>query len=639
MKKHGGVSIAVRGGRRAKRGRSIARFGSSPLVGAEPGAAAVDVVGQSQNGGRISTPAGRRFRNFSVSAGDRVFRYKGEPVDHTPELRMALRVALRKLAYALEGRRAAGFGAPDHLPDDKAGRQVVAAGDNPNLPSGYVYLLQLVAHDIVQSASSLAQIDDAGMALENNRSAALRLESIYGGGPENSPLLYDTSFGGDEMAANSKAYLRLGPLNTGNAFVCPFRDLARIDQAKAIADVKKRVMDPVLPAGGPDAAPTSFPLPDVIVGDNRNDDHPILSQLTVVFHLLHNSLVKWAASMPLAAHARNSAEGAFDCYYFARIATTLIFRNILRGDVLKRLLHPRIYELFNGPTPPRVDEFDGRIPLELTHGALRACHAMLREQYLFNERSGSSFILERVLERNSIGDASGMPLPELWAVAWSNFFDIDPANLERVNLSARLRPRYDRQTQSATLFKEFDELQKPGLAYRDLLSSALAGMWSAPALMSELAAQSTYPELAEVFKNARLSDVQYREAVFKEWFSKTALSNLPFEADEAEALAHDPPMPFFLMFEAMDDPDCRGLRLGPLGSTIVGSVIFGILDADPIIVGGRAAPLNEQLQVLHQSVFGNAVGPLQFPMLDTMADLIRFVAQQCGLDSTRPRFI
>src|SRR6185436_8657055 len=217
-------------------------------------------------------------------------------------------------------------------------------------------------------------------------------------------------------------------------------------------------------------------------------------QLTVVFHLLHNGLVKWTEGIPFEKFADSEPEKVMDRYYFGRRAATLIFRNILRTDLMKRLLHPGIYALYSGQTPPKTFTVKGKMPLEFTHGALRVCHVMLREKYRFNERE--EFDLKAVLQENSASDSTiTMPLPEIWAVAWSYFFDMGPVAPGQLNLSMRLRPRYQKQTQAATIFRDFDPTtNKPGLAYRDMLSAALAGLWSAPAMMNRLANDSSEPE-------------------------------------------------------------------------------------------------------------------------------------------------
>jgi hypothetical protein len=48
----------------------------------------------------------------------------------------------------------------------------------------------------------------------------------------------------------------------------------------------------------------------------------------------------------------------------------------------------------------------------------------------------------------------------------------------------------------------------------------------------------------------------------------------------SKTLSNDPPLPFFVLFEAMQEPH-EGRHLGPLGSIIVAEVIFGALALAP----------------------------------------------------------
>jgi hypothetical protein len=649
MKKHGGISIALAASRKSAASGSTTNhsFADSHnlnvhvnLGGGDAQTQTVNLPGNGAGKSDVRSLIGKGFCNFfDKPTNDQVFRYDGKLIDHTREIQEPLRKALMKLAYTLEGDKAR-LGVTSYGDAGKASQQ---NDENPNIPSGYTYLMQLVAHDLVQSVSSLAVTDDGRVALNNNRAAPLRLEAIYNGGPENSPLLYEA----DSSGLNAPgSYLRLGPLDTQNTIVCPFRDLARFDLSKATADVRHRVEDPkagdtaVVGAATAASVGPNVPvrLPDVLVGDVRNDDHAILSQLTVVFHLLHNGLVKWTESVTPKAYADSEPEKVIDRYYFGRMAATLIFRNILRSDLMKRLLHPHIYELYSSKAPPKVFVFKGKIPLEFTHGALRVCHVMPRQHYRFNERE--EFDLKQVLMENSASDSTiTMPLPEFWAVAWSYFFDIDPDNRQKLNLSMRLRPRYQNQTQAKVIFDDFDDTTKPGLAYRDMLSATLAGLWSASAMMTKLANARSEPELANVFQRAKLSDAAYRTGAIRKWLMETCEGgDLKLDDGELDALSRDPPLPFFLMFEAMSDPDSLGLRLGPLGSVIVAAVIFGILDADPLTPDDKVT-LGDQLGYLHDNVFGSKAPKLDFGNLESMPDLIRFVSKLHGLNGAKPRFI
>lgn len=551
---------------------------------------------------------GSGFRNFlGKPRPDELFRFKGQPIDRKNQAE--LRTAIAKLASALEF----------PIVGDKS------VGSNPGIPSGYGYLMQFIAHDLVASASSLGRIDSSRVAVDNNRSAKLRLESIYGGGPEGSPLLYEPSRTGDPATPRAPlTHLRLGPLKTDKKSACPFRDLARVNLTKSVDDITAGVHTSAKSAALPG-------LPDVIVGDPRNDDHAIISQLTVVFHLLHNGLVDKTKGMP--THSRY-AEAGFNRYFYARMATTLIFRNVIRRDVLRKFLHRDVYRLYKADKPPFLDALDDAIPLELTHGALRVCHSMLRANYKLQEGL-NDFQLSDILSENSMNNAPQMPLPKEWAATWSLFFDIEGKAAPH-NMSILLGPHYNPQVATDTIFPPIDDVMvdgqaKPGLAYRDMLSAALAGLWSVPALIRRLS-ESQSP-LAKLFPKWRLAKDADREAALRNWLSGRGVQ---WTKAELDTLAKDPPLPFFLMFEALKDG--KGERFGLLGSIIVAEAIFGILDRDPIVPRDPLAPLDKALEALGRDVFDGPWLPA-FPKLDTMSDVIRFVADMHGLRDAQPKFV
>ncbi len=73
---------------------------------------------------------------------------------------------------------------------------------------------------------------------------------------------------------------------------------------------------------------------------------------------------------------------------------------------------------------------------------------------------------------------------------WSQFFEIGGS---KPNLSRRIGPKFSYALGSDKIFPAIDETNRVGLAYRDLMSSALAGLWSVDHLIEELRAPA--PEL------------------------------------------------------------------------------------------------------------------------------------------------
>src|SRR5258708_31561010 len=86
--------------------------------------------------------------------------------------------------------------------------------ENPRIPSGYTYLLQFVAHDLVHSAIPLSVAGTLGGGTANARRTPLQLETLFGSGPVGSPFVYAL----DAPKDIRRTKLRLGrlPLKTKN---------------------------------------------------------------------------------------------------------------------------------------------------------------------------------------------------------------------------------------------------------------------------------------------------------------------------------------------------------------------------------------------------------------------------------------
>ena len=85
-------------------------------------------------------------------------------------------------------------------------RAQLDADDNPFIPSGYTYLLQLVAHDAVQTSVPFWAAAELGLASRNLRSSPLVLDTLYGGGPNASTVAYQVA----GKSAADRTVLRLG---------------------------------------------------------------------------------------------------------------------------------------------------------------------------------------------------------------------------------------------------------------------------------------------------------------------------------------------------------------------------------------------------------------------------------------------
>lgn len=473
--------------------------------------------------------------------------------------------------------------------------------DNPAIPAGYTYLAQLAAHDLVQNTAPLPRLDDAGSYFERDlRADRLALETIYGGGPAATPLPFAIAGGrrqrhdlrlGRVMCREGQAGQPRPPPLDGQ----PARDIARVS-CPHLSDT---------PGPG---------VPDALVADPRNDDHLILSQLTALFHALHNIVYGklGARHGPIAPHLEDFR--IYRTVLEARKVTAVAWRQILEHDLLRRLIDPYVFEAYAGAGPggpsflDRTD--DGRVPLEFSHAAFRCGHAMIRFSYTLNGLRSNGDALEtaginEIIERSSSRQASRLPVASDWLVDWARFFDMRDGT--ELNLARCLRPGMRGSLTSDTFFPNEDGADG-GLVYRDLIRSADAGLRSVASLASKLPAE-------DQARSQLLSDPGFRENRIGQWLDQIP-AHWPDPADKV-SLSKDPPLFLFLLFEAAHD--ANGRHFGVLGSRIVAEVFFAALRR------GRATIEDDPAVAdLVSTAFGGSA-PADMPAL------IRFITENGGL--------
>ena len=91
---------------------------------------------------------------------------------------------------------------------------------------------------------------------------------------------------------------------------------------------------------------------------------------------------------------------------------------------------------------------------------------MVRPEYNINDLSNQD--LYNTLEKTSANDPVNMPLDETWMIRWSHFFRI---NGSKPNFSRRIGPYLSDGLGNDQIFPAFDETERVGLLYRDLLGA------------------------------------------------------------------------------------------------------------------------------------------------------------------------
>jgi hypothetical protein len=293
----------------------------------------------------------------------------------------------------------ADFGATD---DDSQqalvtlGMAMVAGEDAPKdgpdaeesgIPAAYTYLGQFIDHDLTFDPNSSLQRQNDPDALIDFRTPRFDLDSVYGRGPDDQPYLY----------SDGKNFL-LGDALSGDALGQPLNahDLPRSSATPARA----------------------------IIGDPRNDENVIVSQLQGLFHRFHN---KVAADHPTAQFADVQQEVRF---HYQWVVLNDFLPTIVEHDVLHQIL-PHLGEGSNPALhPPQLAFYhftnDMFMPLEFSAAAYRFGHSMVRPGYRLNDATGPFAIFRLADLPADPGLAGFHEFPRTWAIDWGRFLDLEP---------------------------------------------------------------------------------------------------------------------------------------------------------------------------------------------------------------------
>ncbi len=462
--------------------------------------------------------------------------------------------------------------------------------ENPDIPAGYTYLLQLVFHDLTQTASALPSIKGKRNRHVNLRRVQLELETIFGGGPDADPVCYEAPQRGE----SGRTRLKLGQMDMGDnkKSSAPDLDLRRI-------------------AASPDRYAKRMPLPDVLIADPRNDDNVILSQLTALFHHFHNAVLAKLVSR------QEQADIPPPVFTKARSIVVKAYRTIILEDVLRRILHPVVYDHYRKLFDDGADFGQADVPLEFAHAVCRFGHAMIRPQYVVRDTPRSVQRVRNVVATTSSRRPHRMPLTRKWIVQWSKFFDMtgvmEGAAVPE-NFAARIGLHLVPALSTGTFIKSPTPgiKQADGLLYRDFIRGAAAGLWSVGALQEYLkkSSQSDILKQCDLLRNDPT-----RSSAIKKWLKENGVQRL--SSKEMDAVAKDPPLLFYILFEASRQHD--GRHLGILGSLITAEVMFSALARNPVFSDPSKAGTTQPPSNLDAVVFGG-----ELPK--TMGELIKFVA-------------
>ncbi|PSH56405.1 hypothetical protein CU103_29910 [Phyllobacterium sophorae] len=274
-----------------------------------------------------------------------------------------------------------------------AGRDPNPASDNPadagvsSIPAGFTYFGQFVDHDITFDVSSTLDAETDANTINNMRSPALDLDSVYGRGPGLDPFLYDFPASGPATAIK----LHRGT-NTPTGSGGPSNN----------ADLSGMVPQ------------TNWEVPRMqgtntaVIGDPRNDENLIIVQFQHAMLRFHNAVVDLLLAVAFAG----------DIFAEAKRIVTHHYQWAVVHDFLERICGATaVNNAMTSVSAPIGSPF--QMPVEFAVAAYRFGHSMVRDTYWVNFNFPNA-TLGKVFEFNR---NPRLPVFSNWVVDFNAFFD------------------------------------------------------------------------------------------------------------------------------------------------------------------------------------------------------------------------
>jgi hypothetical protein len=234
------------------------------------------------------------------------------------------------------------------------------AAPDSAIPAGFTYVGQFVDHDITLDVSSTLDALTNAETINNMRTPALDLDSLYGDGPALDPFLYAFPSAGPATAIKFQlgSNTNVGPGGATGAAGSPAA-------MKTLTDFDvPRIHNPANPAASTLTA---------VIGDPRNDENLIVSQFHHAMLRFHNRVVD------------SLVGGGFsgDIFVEARRIVTHHYQWAVVHDFLSRVCGtPAVNAAMASVAAPIGSPF--RMPVEFAVAAYRFGHSMIRDTYWVN---------------------------------------------------------------------------------------------------------------------------------------------------------------------------------------------------------------------------------------------------------------
>jgi len=248
--------------------------------------------------------------------------------------------------------------------------------EESGIPALYTYLGQFIDHDITFDPASSLQKQNDPDALIDFRTPSFDLDNVYGRGPDDQPYMYD----------GNGQFLLGDPIKGGG-------DANAKDLARNSAKPRR-----------------------ALIGDPRNDENSLVSQLQGLFLRFHNRMAADHAGKPFAEIQRLVR------FHYQYMVLHDFLPRIVHSSVLNDLRSGKHYDrdklkFFRWHKEPFM-------PVEFSVAAYRLGHSMIRPGYRLNDE-----VLLPIFPVPSQNLPEGLTgfraMNPAWGLDWGRFIDVD----------------------------------------------------------------------------------------------------------------------------------------------------------------------------------------------------------------------
>ena len=404
--------------------------------------------------------------------------------------------------------------------------------ENQGIDAGYTYLGQFIDHDLTFDPASSLQKQNDPNGLVDFRTPRFDLDNVYGRGPDDQPYIYKSD--GKKMLLGKK-------LSGGDKGA---RDLVRVNIFEST--------DPAMDKRA-------------LIGDPRNDENVLVSQLQGMFLRFHNRMVDVLPKEATFSDVQQQVRWHYQWIILNDFLPTIVGTDLV-NEILPHLKSGKSI-LIDQPQLKFYHTKDNNyMPVEFSVGAYRFGHSMVRPIYRLNTfLDGRQVIFDHTGQHENL--VGFREFPDDWAINWDLFFDPGNAPIKGEN---RIQKSYKIDTSLVDPLGHLPESigqHIPSLAQRNLLRGLSMGLPSGQDVARFMGLEPIADKDLVIGKATKEDDSS----------NKLLVTEIPNFKDNA-------PLWYYVLAEAQhtwfkgknSDP----IKLGPVGGRIVAEVFIGLLLGD-----------------------------------------------------------